>query len=86
MINNRRPRCHKHPGRRFCFADIWKTAACPAFEKISLQVRNIARIGTSHSLILIGKARVNADPIVSAIVLANEFSELLEAKATVKRH
>lgn len=30
MINNRRPRCHKHPGRRFCFADIWETAACPA--------------------------------------------------------
>lgn len=56
------------------------------FLRASLQARNIARIGTSHSLILIGKARVNADPIVSAIILANEFSELLEAKATVKRH
>lgn len=55
-----------------------------ALLKISLQVRNIARIGTSHSLILIGKARVNADPIVGAIVLANEFSELLEAKVAIK--
>ena len=59
---------------------------CPTFEKILLQVRNITRIATAHSPTLLGKAKVNADPIVGAIVLANEFSNLLEAKVAVKRH
>ncbi|QLI94127.1 hypothetical protein H0G69_03695 [Limosilactobacillus mucosae] len=50
---------------------------CPTFEKISLQVRNIAKIATAYSKTLIGKGWLNAGSAVGAIVLANEFSDLL---------
>lgn len=59
----------------FVFANIWKTAACPA--------ENIA---TALSKTLIEKGWMYAGSIVGAIVLVNEFSDLLGTKATVKRH
>lgn len=50
---------------------------CPAFEKISLQVRNIAKIAIVRSKTWIEKGWMNAGSVVGAIVLANEFSDLL---------
>ncbi|HAM87610.1 MAG TPA: hypothetical protein DCP87_08760 [Lactobacillus sp.] len=47
-----------------------------ALLKIS-QVRNIAKIATAYSKTLIGKGWLNAGSIVDAIVLVNEFSDLL---------
>lgn len=58
---------------------------CLAFEKISLPVRNIAKIAIVRSKTWIEKGWLYGS-VVGAIVLANEFSDLLGTKAAVKRH